>query len=103
AIYVYGWDRLAPRLHFLSGIPVAIAGVTGALFVISVNGWMNHPGGVRAPGRPRGRRAPVVGAVRQLLFLARVRAHVLRRLHRRWFPRRRRLRLGLFARTLGPV
>jgi cytochrome d ubiquinol oxidase subunit I len=44
-IYVYGWDRLAPRLHFLSGIPVAIAGVTGSLFVISVNGWMNHPGG----------------------------------------------------------
>jgi len=29
AIYVYGWDRLPPRLHFLSGIPVAIAGVTG--------------------------------------------------------------------------
>jgi len=45
SIYVYGWDRLAPRLHFLSGIPVAIAGVTGSLFVISVNGWMNHPGG----------------------------------------------------------
>jgi cytochrome bd ubiquinol oxidase subunit I len=34
AIYVYGWDRLAPRAHFLSGIPVAIAGVTGSLFVI---------------------------------------------------------------------
>jgi len=46
-IYVYGWDRLRPRLHFLSGIPVAIAGVTGSLFVISVNGWMNHPGGFR--------------------------------------------------------
>ena len=44
-IYVYGWDRLAPRLHFLSGIPVVIAGVTGSLFVIAVNGWMNHPGG----------------------------------------------------------
>lgn len=44
-IYVYGWDRLPPRLHFLSGVPVAIAGVTGSLFVISVNGWMNHPGG----------------------------------------------------------
>ncbi len=44
-IYVYGWDRLSPRLHLLSGIPVAIAGVTGSLFVISVNGWMNHPGG----------------------------------------------------------
>jgi cytochrome d ubiquinol oxidase subunit I len=45
AIYVYGWDRLSPRLHFLSGVPVAIAGVAGSMFVISVNGWMNHPGG----------------------------------------------------------
>jgi cytochrome d ubiquinol oxidase subunit I len=44
-IYVYGWDRLRPRLHFLAGIPVAVAGVAGSLFVISVNGWMNHPGG----------------------------------------------------------
>jgi cytochrome d ubiquinol oxidase subunit I len=47
AMYVYGWDRLGPRAHFLSGIPVAIAGVAGSLFVISVNGWMNHPGGFR--------------------------------------------------------
>jgi cytochrome bd ubiquinol oxidase subunit I len=45
AIYVYGWDRLSPRTHLLSGIPVVIAGFAGSLFVISVNGWMNHPGG----------------------------------------------------------
>src|SRR5918995_4709787 len=45
AIYVYGWDRIRPRLHFLSGIPIAIAGVTGSFFVIAVNAWMNHPGG----------------------------------------------------------
>jgi cytochrome d ubiquinol oxidase subunit I len=43
AIYVYGWDRLSPRAHMLSGIPVVIAGLTGSLMVISVNGWMNHP------------------------------------------------------------
>src|ERR671919_1939313 len=42
-IYVYGWDRLSPRAHMLSGIPVAIAGFAGSLMVISVNGWMNHP------------------------------------------------------------
>src|SRR5438552_1874369 len=46
-IYVYGWDRLSPRAHFASGIPVAIAGFTGSLTVISVNGWMNHPTGLR--------------------------------------------------------
>jgi cytochrome d ubiquinol oxidase subunit I len=47
AVYVYGWDRIRPRLHFLSGIPIAIAGVAGSFFVISVNGWMNHPTGFR--------------------------------------------------------
>jgi cytochrome d ubiquinol oxidase subunit I len=47
AIYVYGWDRLPPKIHFLTGIPVAIAGVTGSLFVLAVNGWMNNPTGFR--------------------------------------------------------
>jgi cytochrome d ubiquinol oxidase subunit I len=50
AIYVYGWDRLTPRSHFLAGIPVAIAGVTGSWFVIAVNGWLNHPGGFTLRG-----------------------------------------------------
>jgi cytochrome bd ubiquinol oxidase subunit I len=45
AIYVYGWDRLSPRSHFLCGIPIVITGLAGSLFVISVNAWMNHPTG----------------------------------------------------------
>jgi cytochrome bd ubiquinol oxidase subunit I len=45
AIYVYGWDRLSARAHFLAGIPVVIAGFTGSLMVISVNAWMNNPSG----------------------------------------------------------
>jgi cytochrome d ubiquinol oxidase subunit I len=44
-IYVYGWRRLSPRAHMLSGIPIVITGFTGSLMVITVNGWMNHPGG----------------------------------------------------------
>jgi cytochrome d ubiquinol oxidase subunit I len=47
AIYVYGWDRLSPRMHFLSGIPVVLAGFAGSLMVITVNGWMNNPTGFR--------------------------------------------------------
>jgi cytochrome d ubiquinol oxidase subunit I len=46
-IYVYGWNRLSPRVHFASGIPIVIAGMTGTLTVVSVNAWMNHPGGFR--------------------------------------------------------
>jgi cytochrome d ubiquinol oxidase subunit I len=45
AIYVYGWDHLSPRAHFLCGFPILVAGLSGSLFVISVNGWMNHPTG----------------------------------------------------------
>jgi cytochrome d ubiquinol oxidase subunit I len=45
AIYVYGWERLSPRTHVLAGVPMVVAGITGSLMVISVNGWMNHPTG----------------------------------------------------------
>jgi cytochrome d ubiquinol oxidase subunit I len=46
-IYVYGWDRLAPRLHLLAGVPIVLSGFTGSFMVIAVNAWMNHPSGFR--------------------------------------------------------
>jgi cytochrome bd ubiquinol oxidase subunit I len=49
-IYVYGWDRLSPRWHFASGIPIVITGFTGSLTVIAVNAWMNHPTGFALRG-----------------------------------------------------
>jgi cytochrome d ubiquinol oxidase subunit I len=50
AIYVYGWDRLSPRMHFLCGLPIVATGFLGAAMVIAVNGWMNHPGGFTLAG-----------------------------------------------------
>ena len=50
AIYVYGWERLSARTHVLAGVPMVIAGITGSLMVISVNGWMNHPTGFSIRG-----------------------------------------------------
>jgi cytochrome d ubiquinol oxidase subunit I len=49
-IYVYGWGRLSPRAHLLTGIPIVITGFTGSLMVIAVNAWMNHPGGFHLQG-----------------------------------------------------
>jgi cytochrome d ubiquinol oxidase subunit I len=46
-IYIYGWDRMSPRMHMLAGVPMVISGIAGSLMVIAVNGWMNHPGGFR--------------------------------------------------------
>ncbi len=44
-IYIYGWDRLSPRAHWLCSIPITIASALSALLVISTNGWMNQPQG----------------------------------------------------------
>jgi cytochrome d ubiquinol oxidase subunit I len=47
AIYIYGWERLRPWPHFLSGLPIVVAGIGGALSVVAANSWMNQPGGFR--------------------------------------------------------
>jgi cytochrome bd ubiquinol oxidase subunit I len=49
-IYIYGWGRLSARAHLWSGIPIVITGFTGSLMVITVNAWMNHPGGFHLHG-----------------------------------------------------
>jgi cytochrome d ubiquinol oxidase subunit I len=49
-IYLYGRDRLPPKLHFLSGVAVAVSGLLSAFFVTCVNAWMNDPRGFRMEG-----------------------------------------------------
>jgi cytochrome d ubiquinol oxidase subunit I len=44
-IYLHAWDRLTPMRHLASGIPIAIAGVASAFFVVTANAWMNDPQG----------------------------------------------------------
>lgn len=52
-IYLYGWKRIPPAMHLFSGIMVSLAGAASAIFVVSVNGWMNAPTGFRLEnGKP---------------------------------------------------
>ncbi|GAA2755838.1 cytochrome ubiquinol oxidase subunit I [Actinopolymorpha rutila] len=44
-IYLYAWDRLSPVKHLLTGIPIIVAGVASAFFVVSANAWMQQPTG----------------------------------------------------------
>ena len=46
SIYLYGWNRLRPRTHFLLGLVLPPAGLLGAFGVLAANSWMNTPGGV---------------------------------------------------------
>ncbi|WP_110469176.1 cytochrome ubiquinol oxidase subunit I [Williamsia limnetica] len=45
AIYIYGWKRLTPWTHFITGIPIVLAGILGSASVIAANAWMNTPSG----------------------------------------------------------
>ena len=47
AIYIFGWKRLRPWVHFWTGVPVVLSGLGGALSVVAVNAWMNTPGGFK--------------------------------------------------------
>lgn len=44
-IYLYGWNRISPRAHWLSGVLVALSGVGSGIFVVTANAWMNTPAG----------------------------------------------------------
>lgn len=50
AVYIYGWDRLAPWPHFWTGVPVTLAGIGGTASVVAANSWMNRPAGITLQG-----------------------------------------------------
>ncbi len=44
-IYLYGWDRLSPRAHWIVSFPIWISGIFAAFIIVTVNSWMNTPAG----------------------------------------------------------
>lgn len=45
-LYLYGWDRLPPLAHWLTGIPVALSAAASSVLVVATNAWMQHPVGI---------------------------------------------------------
>ena len=44
-IYLYGWDRLPPRVHLRVLIPIIASGAFGTFCIVAVNAFMNNPAG----------------------------------------------------------
>jgi cytochrome bd ubiquinol oxidase subunit I len=44
-LYLYGWERLTPRAHWLCGLVVAASGALSGILVLATNAWMQHPVG----------------------------------------------------------
>ncbi|MEO7724759.1 MAG: cytochrome ubiquinol oxidase subunit I [Chthoniobacterales bacterium] len=46
-LYLYGWNRLPPLVHWICGVLVALNGTLSGIFVVTANAWMNAPTGFR--------------------------------------------------------
>jgi cytochrome d ubiquinol oxidase subunit I len=44
-LWLYGWDKISPKAHWLCGLMVAISGTASGVFVTTANAWMNAPVG----------------------------------------------------------
>ena len=55
-LWLFGWDRLSPRVHLATIWAVALGGVLSAAFILAANSWMQHPVGYKtnsATGDPQ--------------------------------------------------
>jgi len=46
-VMLFGWNRVSPRMHFISTIIVAVGTVISAFWILSANSWMQTPAGFR--------------------------------------------------------
>lgn len=44
-IYLYGWERVPEKVHWLAGMMVLLGGMCSGIFVVTANAWMNTPAG----------------------------------------------------------
>jgi cytochrome d ubiquinol oxidase subunit I len=44
-LFLYGWKRMRPWMHWFTGLMVGISGFASGIFVVAANSWMNSPAG----------------------------------------------------------
>jgi len=49
-VFLFGWNKLPPLWHWLSGVLVAVGGISSGIFVVTANAWMNAPTGFKIVG-----------------------------------------------------
>jgi cytochrome d ubiquinol oxidase subunit I len=60
AILLFGWNRVGPRVHFLSTVMVALGAHFSAIWIVVADSWMQTPAGFHVVNAPLGLRAEVV-------------------------------------------
>ncbi len=47
AVLVFGWDRVSPRMHFISTLMVCLGSIFSAVWIVVANSWQHTPAGSR--------------------------------------------------------
>lgn len=59
AVLVFGWNRVSPKVHFLSTILVALGSTFSAVWIVVANSWMHTPAGFVIEGTRLAERARI--------------------------------------------
>ncbi|CAG0942218.1 partial cytochrome bd ubiquinol oxidase subunit I, partial [Candidatus Brocadiaceae bacterium] len=59
AILVFGWDKVSPRIHFLSTIMVSLGSMMSAVWIVVANSWQQTPAGYQIVGEGLNARAEI--------------------------------------------
>ncbi len=78
AILLFGWDKVSPKVHFLSTVMVALGAHFSAIWIVVANSWQQTPAGYHLVERGEGFRAELTSFTEAVLnpsFLDRI-SHV---------------------------
>jgi cytochrome d ubiquinol oxidase subunit I len=76
-VWVFGWDRLRPRLHLATIWLVALGSAGSAAFIMAANSWMQHPVGYEIDSQSGKPELSSIGAVLTNPIFLRGYLHVL--------------------------
>jgi len=59
AILVFGWNKVSPKIHFISTIMVSFGSMLSAVWIVIANSWQQTPAGYRVVGEGLNARAEI--------------------------------------------
>lgn len=59
AVLVFGWNKVSPRIHFLSTVMVSLGSMLSAVWIVVANSWQQTPAGYHIVGEGMNARAEI--------------------------------------------
>ncbi len=67
-VLLFGWNKVSPKIHFLSTILVSLGAHFSAIWIVSFNSWMQTPAGYKLTTLPDGTEVAQVSKWAEVFF-----------------------------------